>query len=56
LAQDVLELEGDNPVIVDTEDLDKLKLKESNLIPVLVNAIQELTAEVQTLKAKLEAK
>ena len=56
LAQDVLELEGDNPVIVDTEDLDKLKLKESNLIPVLVKAIQELTAEVQTLKAKLEAK
>ena len=56
LAQDVLEIEGDNPVIVDTEDLDKLKLKESNLIPVLVNAIQELTAEVQTLKAKLEAK
>lgn len=56
LAQDILELEGDNPVIVDTEDLDKLKLKESNLIPVLVNAIQELTAEVQTLKAKLEAK
>jgi hypothetical protein len=52
LAQDVLELEGDNPVIVDTEDLDKLKLKESNLIPVLVNAIQELTAEVQTLKAQ----
>jgi trimeric autotransporter adhesin len=55
LAQDVLELEGDSPVIVDAEDSDKLKLKESNIIPVLVKAIQELSAEVQTLKAKLEA-
>jgi hypothetical protein len=55
LAQDVLALEGDSPVLVDAEDQDKLKLKESNIIPVLVKAIQELSAEVQTLKAKLES-
>lgn len=56
LAQDILELEGDNPVLVDSEDPDNLKLKESNLIPVLVKAIQELSAEVQNLKSQLEEK
>ena len=52
-AQDVLELEGDNPVIVDNEDDSHLRLNESSLIPVLVNAIQELSAQVTALTARL---
>jgi hypothetical protein len=56
LAQDILALEGDNPVLVDNEDPESLKLKESNLIPILVKAVQELTAEIETLKAQLELK
>lgn len=55
LAQEVLEVEGDNPVIVDTEMEDLLKLKESNLIPVLVQAIKELSAELKTLKAEISS-
>ena len=53
LAQDILELEGDEPVIIDNEEPENLKFKESHLIPVLVNAIQELTKEVETLKEKI---
>jgi hypothetical protein len=52
LAQEVLEVEGEDNVIVDTEDLDKLKMTNEELIPVLVKAIQELKAEVETLKAQ----
>ena len=55
LAQDILELEGDNPVLVDAEDPDKLKLKESNIIPVLVKAIQELSAKNDALTARIAA-
>jgi len=52
LAQEILELEGNNPVIIDNEHEENLKLKESNLIPVLVNAIKELKAEIELLKNK----
>jgi len=51
LAQDVLELEGDNSIIVDTEDLEKLKFNDQSMIAVLVNAIQELKAEFDAYKA-----
>jgi hypothetical protein len=51
-AQDVLALEGDSPVIIDNEDLDKLRFNESSLIPVLVNAIKELTARLELLEGK----
>jgi len=51
-AQDVLGLEGDNPVIVDNEDSEKLRMVETSLIPVLVNAINELTARVAFLEGK----
>jgi hypothetical protein len=51
-AQDVLALEGDTPVIIDTEDLDKLRFNSDSLIPVLVNAIKELTARLQILEDK----
>jgi hypothetical protein len=54
-AQDVLAEEGDAPVIVDTEVADKLKITDSHLIPVLVKAIQELKAEVDSLKMQLKS-
>ena len=49
-AQQVRELEGKKPVIADCEDEDFLKLQETYLIPVLVNAIQELTRKVEALE------
>ena len=52
IAQEILELEGDNPVIIDNSDENKLALQDSNLIPILVNAIQELKAEIELLKNK----
>ena len=51
-AQDVLELEGNNPVVVDAEDSEKLRFNESSLIPILVKAIQELTARLAILESK----
>jgi len=53
-AQDILALEGDNPVIIDNEDADNLKYKGEHLVPVLVNAVQELTAMVKELKSQNE--
>ncbi len=53
-AQDILALEGDNPVIIDTEDADHLKYKGEHLVPVLVNAVQELTAMVKELQTEIE--
>jgi hypothetical protein len=49
-AQDILALEGDNNVIIDNEQPDHLKYKGEHLVPVLVNAIQELTARVKELE------
>ena len=53
-AQDILALEGDNPVIIDTEDADHLKYKGEHLVPVLVNAVQELTAMVKELQTEIK--
>ena len=55
LAQEILALEGDNPVIIDTEDADNLKYKGEHLVPVLVNAVQELTAMVKELQTEIAA-
>jgi hypothetical protein len=54
-AQDVLELEGDSPVIVDNEDADKLRMIDTALIPVLVKAIQEQQALIESLTTHLTA-
>lgn len=54
-AQDIVALEGNNPVIIDTEDADHLKLKTDALVPVLVNAIKELTSKVDELQSRLDA-
>lgn len=50
LAQEVLALEGDNPVVVSNEDSNSLTMTESHLIPILVNAIKELASRVEALE------
>ena len=50
LAQDVIALEGDSPVVASATDPDKLKYTEAHMVPILVKAIQELSAEVKRLK------
>jgi hypothetical protein len=50
-AQDVLALEGDDSVIVDAEDPNKLRFNDQALIAVLVNAIKELKADFDNYKA-----
>ena len=51
LAQEVLALEGDDPVIIDNEKPDHLKYQGESLVPILVKAIQELKAEFDAYKA-----
>ena len=53
LAQDILALEGNDPIIIDNEDEDNLKYNGEALVPVLVKAIQELKSEVDSLKQQL---
>jgi hypothetical protein len=55
LAQEVLEAEGDNPVIIDTEDSEKLRITHDHMNAVLVKAIQELSAKVETLQSEIDA-
>ena len=54
LAQDILELEGDTPVIIDDEDIEKLRFNSESLIPVLVNAIKEQNDLISALTKRLE--
>jgi hypothetical protein len=54
-AQDILALEGNDAVIIDVEDTDRLKYNGEALVPVLTKAIQELCAQVETLKAEFAA-
>jgi hypothetical protein len=50
-AQDILALEGDNPVIIDNEDSEKLRYNGEALVPVLVKALQELNAKFEAYVA-----
>ena len=52
-AQNILENETNPSILVDTRDPDHLKLRESMMIPVLVNAIKELSEENQSLKQEV---
>lgn len=54
-AQQIAELEGSPEVIADLSDPESLKVNDSALIPVLVNAIKELSAKVDELQARLDA-
>jgi hypothetical protein len=55
-AQEVMELEGDAPVITNFMNGDEnLGLTHEYMIPVLVNAIKELDAENTSLNIRLEA-
>jgi hypothetical protein len=49
-AQEVLALEGANPVIIDNEDSEKLRMTDTYMIPILVKAIQELKTEFDAYK------
>jgi hypothetical protein len=51
-VQAVLDAAGfPSDVVVDTEDPDNLKMKETALIPLLINAIKELKARVEALES-----
>ena len=52
-AQEVLQAEGDEPIIVSDDDPEKLQLTADYMLPVLVNAIKELSDEVENLKARI---
>jgi len=54
-AQEILALEGDNPVITKTDNPDRLGLTYEYFIPILVNAIKELDTENKSILARLEA-
>ena len=55
LAQDILALEGEDNVIIDNEQVDHLKYQGEALVPVLVKAIQEQQAIIETLTQRITA-
>jgi hypothetical protein len=54
-AQEILALEGDDPIIVNTQNPDNYGITHDHIIPILVNAIKELDAENKSILARLEA-
>jgi hypothetical protein len=54
-AQEVLALEGEEPIIVSDKNPDNLGMNYEYMIPILVNAIKELDAENKSILARLEA-
>lgn len=52
VQQAIEEVGFTDQVIVDTEQLDSWKIKETALIPVLVKAVQELKARIEELEAR----
>ena len=54
-AQNVLEAEGDSPVIVNVDDPENLKITSDYIIPVLVNAVNELSTEIEMLRSRIAA-
>ena len=55
-VQAVLDAAGfPSDVVVDTEDPDNLKMKETALIPLLINAVKELKAANEALSARVDA-
>jgi len=54
-AQEILALEGEEPIIVSDTNPDNLGMNYEYMIPILVNAIKELDAENKSILARLEA-
>jgi len=52
-AQNVLAAEGENPVIVSTDNSDRLQMTNDYWLPILVNAVNELSNEVDILKERI---
>jgi hypothetical protein len=52
-AQEILQLEGDDPVLVGADNPEKLGLTTDYLIPILVNAIKEMSTEIDILKNEI---
>ena len=50
IAQDVLALEGSDPVIISNDNPDRLGYTGEHIIPILVKAVQELEARVKELE------
>jgi hypothetical protein len=55
LAQEILALEGEEGVIIDNEDPEKLRYNGEALVPVLVNAIKEIASNLEAVTASNEA-
>lgn len=54
-AQNVRSLEGDNAVIVSDDNPEKLMITDQHLLPVLVNAIKELSDKNKLLEERIAA-
>ena len=53
-AQNVLEAEGnEHSVVVSAEDPEKLQMTNDYLVPILVNAVNELSAEIESLRSRV---
>jgi hypothetical protein len=52
-AQNVRSLEGDDPVIVSDDNEEKLMITDQHLLPVLVNAIKELSERNRLLEERI---
>lgn len=50
LAQDIMALEGEDPVVASADDPNKLKYNEAHMVPILVNAIKDLADEIDKIK------
>jgi hypothetical protein len=53
-AQDILALEGNEPIIINADDPENLKYNDAYMTTVLVNAIKELSAQVEELKKRVK--
>ena len=55
LAQDILPLEGEDPVVISTENPGKLQYTEAHMTPILVKAVQELASKIEIFETRLDA-
>ena len=53
-AQEILDLEGNEPVLVGVDNPDKLGFTSDYLVPILVNAVNELSKELELLKNRVK--